>query len=64
MIKTIKIFGDKYILRKTFDILDYIGGVYGLDILDSNRNLLFHLDGENEDSVKSEIKWIIYRNTL
>lgn len=58
----IKIFGDKYILQKTFDILDYIGGVYGFDVLDNIQNFLFHIDGENEKLVEPEIKWRVYRS--
>ena len=61
---TIKIFGDEYILQKTFNILDYVGGVYGFDILDNVKNFLFHIDSGNEGLVESEIKWRIYRQLL
>ena len=63
-IQTVKIFGDKFILQKTFDVLDYIGGVYGFDVLEGGKNFLFHFDGESENSVTSEIKWRIYRKLL
>lgn len=63
-INTIKIFGDEYSLRKTFDVLDYAGGVYGFDVLDNDKNFLFHIDGENEKLVESEIRWRIYRSIL
>lgn len=63
-ISTIKVFGDEYILRKTFDILDYFGGVYGFDVLDNAKKFLFHIDGEDKKSVESEIKWKIYRSIL
>lgn len=61
---TIKIFGDKYILQKTFDVLDYVGGIYGFDVLDNAKRFLFHIDDENEKLVESEIKWRIYRSIL
>lgn len=64
VMNTIKIFDDQYILRKTFDILDYAGGVYGFDILDKSRVFLFHIDGENEKLVESEIGWRIYHSIL
>jgi len=58
---TIKIFGTEYAVRKTFDILDYIGGVYGFDVLDNSNSFLFHINGEYEALVESEIRWRIYR---
>ncbi len=61
---SIKIFSDGYILQKTFDALDYLGGIYGFDIFDNKKNFLFHIDGENEKLVESEIKWRIYRCIL
>lgn len=61
MIQIVKIFGDNFILQKTFDVLGYLGGVYGFDILDANKNFLFHFDGEDENAVVSEIKWKVYR---
>lgn len=64
MTQTIKVFGDKYILQKTFDILDYAGGVYGFDVLDGSKNFLFHFDDESGNSVISEIKWKVYRKLL
>lgn len=64
MIGIIKIFGDKFILRRTFDIIDYAGDIYGFDVLDSNKNFLFYVDGENKNLVISEIKWRVYRKLL
>lgn len=61
---TIEIFDDEYILRKTFDIFDYVGGVYGFDVLDDTKNFLFHIDGEDKELMDSEIKWRIYRSVL
>lgn len=61
---TIKIFGDKYSLRKTFDVLDYLGGVYGFDISNEDKKFLFHIDGEDKNLAASEIRWRIYRSIL
>jgi len=60
-IRIVKIFGDKFMLQKTFDVLDYFGGVYGFDVFNMNKNFLFHLDGEDKNAVVSEIKWRVYR---
>ncbi|HLD62094.1 MAG: hypothetical protein A3K06_00665 [Candidatus Doudnabacteria bacterium RIFCSPHIGHO2_01_52_17] len=57
----VKIFGDNFILQKTFDVLSYFGGVSGFDVLDTNKNFLFHIAGEDENLVASEIKWKVYR---
>ena len=62
--QTVKIFDDKFSLQKTFDILNYIGGIYGFDVLDGSKNFLFHFDGESENLVISEIKWRVYRRLL
>lgn len=62
--QAVKIFGDKFILQKTFDFLDYMDGIYGFDVLDGDRIFLFHFDGESRNSVISEIKWRIYRKLL
>lgn len=61
-LKTIKIFGDKYLLRKTFDCIDYCGDVCGFEVMDEDKNFLFHLDGKYEKDVILEIKWKIYRD--
>lgn len=60
----IKIFGDKFFVRKTFDVIDYTGGIYGFDVLNDGGDFLFHIDGENKKSAVSEIKWKIYRSIL
>ncbi|MBL7131316.1 MAG: hypothetical protein ISS45_07955 [Candidatus Omnitrophica bacterium] len=62
--KAIKVFGDKYLIRETFDILDYQGSVYGFDIFDENKRFLFHCGDEDEKKVIPEIKWKIYRSFL
>jgi len=62
--QTIKVFGDEYILRKTFDIVDYKRGISGFDVNDNNMNFLFHFDGEDNKLIVSEIRWRIYRSVL
>ena len=52
-LKTIKIFGDKYLLRKTFDIIDDCGGVDGFDVMDEDKKFLFHYDADNINAVIS-----------
>lgn len=59
--QTIEILSDKYSLRRTFDILDDQGGVEGFDVLNEDKEFLFHYDTKNEEDVVSEIKWRIYR---
>jgi len=63
-IKKIEIFGDKYIVRKTFDVVDCVGGIDGFDVLDVHKVFLFHIDGNNEELVKSEINWKTYNNIV
>lgn len=60
-LKSIKIFGDKYFFKRTFDILHYCA-LEGFDVFDENKKLLFHYDANNRDNMVSEIKWKIYRN--
>lgn len=62
--QTIRIFGGKYFLRLTFDVLDYVGGVYGFDVSDDDGVFLFHVDTEDKDLVKSEIAWRVYRSII
>ena len=60
----IELFGDAYLLRKTFDILDIGIGVYGYDVLDDNGDFLMHYDIEDENAVISEIKHDIYNTEI
>lgn len=60
-LEKIKILGDSYFLRKTFDIIDDRGDVYGYEVFDINKRFVMHYDTENKDDVVSEIKWKIYR---
>ena len=61
---TIEISGDKYVLQKTFDVLDCTSDICGFDVLGGDRKFLFHFDEQGENSVISEIKWKIYRRLL
>lgn len=63
-LEEIEFFGDKYILRRTFDILDYQGGIYGFDVMDIRGNPLFHIDSEDVKDVIAEIKWRIYHSFI
>lgn len=60
--KRVRVFGDKYLVRKTFDVVDYQGGVCGFDIFDENRQFFFHCDGDYEKEAISEIKWRVYKS--
>lgn len=60
-VEQIKIFGDTYLLRKTFDIIDDRGSIYGYDVFDANNCFLRHYDTEDKKYVVSEIMWDIYR---
>ena len=64
MTREIKIYGEIYSLRDTFDIVDYRNGIYGFDVFDDSGKFLFHCDTDNVSDVISEIKWVIYRNFL
>ncbi|MDI6732784.1 MAG: hypothetical protein QME51_01135 [Planctomycetota bacterium] len=57
----IELFGDTYLLRKTFDIIDTGISVYGYDVLDNNGDFLKHYDIEDKNAVISSIKYDIYR---
>lgn len=61
-LEEIELFGDKYILRKTFDILDYQVGIYGFEVMNPRGKNLFHIDSENIEDAIAEIKWRIYHN--
>lgn len=61
-LKQIKISGDKYFLRKTFDIIDYQGDIGGFEVMDEDKNFLFQYDGDNRDDVILEIKFRIYHD--
>lgn len=60
----IELFGDTYLLRKTFDIIETDCSVYGYDVLDNNGDFLKHYDIEDENAVISAIKCDSYRCSL
>ena len=62
MQKTIKIFGDKYNIRKTYDIDDFGIGRYGFDVYNENNELLCHFIGDKINTLKRYIKIIFYKN--
>ena len=64
IMKAIEVFGDRYLIRETFDIVDYRGGICGFAIFDENEDFLFHYDGGDEKEVIAEIKWKIYRRFI
>lgn len=55
------ILGDEYLLRPTFDIVDYVGGVHGFDVFDEDGSFVAHYDVDNESEVESQIKWGFYK---
>lgn len=57
----LEIGGDRYLLRPTFDIVDYIGGIHGLDVYDEDENFVAHYDVDDETEVESLIKWDFYK---
>lgn len=61
MIKTIKIFGDKYKIRKTYDIDNRGIGRYGFDVYDENNNFLCHFIIDEISSLKRYIKMNFYK---
>lgn len=61
MMKTIKIFGDKYKIRKTYDVDDFGIGRYGFDVYDEKNNFLCHFFGYNINKLKQYIKINFYK---
>jgi hypothetical protein len=60
----VEILGDRFTLRPTFDIVDYVGGVYGFDVYDEDRNFIAHYDIDDKTEVESQIKRDFYRSTI
>ncbi len=59
--KTIKIFGDKYGIRRTFDAIDYVGEITGHEVCDGNGKFLLQYDCENLSDLIDFLKWRIYK---
>jgi len=63
--KIIKIYGDKYKIRKTFDIDDFLGlGIYGYDVCDEKRKHLFYYQTENKKDLLRYLKYKIYKEFI
>ncbi len=60
-LKSVEIFGDRLLLRPTFDIIDYVGGVGGFDIYDEDKNFITHYDVDNQAEVELQIQRDCYR---
>lgn len=63
-LEEMELFGDKYILRRTFDILDYQVGSYGFEVMDTRGKNLFCIYSEDIKDVITEIKWRIYHSFI
>ena len=62
MVKIIKIFGDEYRIRETYDIDDSGIGRYGFEIYNKNDDFLCHFVGDNINKLRQYIKINFYRN--
>lgn len=62
-VEEIKILGDTYLLRKTFDAIT-CNSIYGYDVFNGNKRFLKHYDIENKNDVIWEIHKDIYRILL
>ncbi len=61
MMRTIKIFGDKYKIRKTFDIIDYFGDISGYEVCDEDGKFLLQYDCERLSDLIKFLKWKFYK---
>ena len=59
--KTIKVLGDIYKIRKTYDIDDYGIGIYGYEVIDEEDKFLMYVPIEKLFELKSYIKFKIYK---
>jgi len=62
MIKTIKIFGDKYRIRKTYDIDDFGIGSYGFEVYNEENYFLCNFVGDRINKLRQHIKMNFYKN--
>lgn len=60
--RTIKIFGDKYKIRRTFDVIDYFGEVNGYEVCDDKGRFLLQYDCENLSNLIKYLKWRFYKS--
>lgn len=61
MIKIIKIFGDEYRIRNTYDIDDFGIGRCGFDVYSKNNDFLCYFVGDKINELKRYLKMIIYK---
>ena len=61
MFKIIKIFGDKFRIRKTYDINDSGIGLYGFEVYDESENFLCHFIGDKISELRRYIKIYFYK---
>lgn len=61
MIKVIKIFGDKYKIKNTYDIDDFGIGRYGFDVYSENNDFLCHFAGDKISKLRQYIKMSFYK---
>jgi len=62
MINIIKIFGEKYKIKNTYDIDDFGIGRYGFDVYNENNDFLCHFVGDKINKVRQYIKMNFYKN--
>lgn len=58
---SIEVMGERFSLRPTFDIIDYIGSVRGFDVYDANENYLVHYDIDDIEKVAAQISWDYFK---
>lgn len=61
MIKIIKIFGDEYRIRNTYDIDNFGIGRYGFDVYSKNNDFLCYFVGDKIKKLRQYIKMSFYR---
>jgi len=60
--KFIKLYGDVYKIRKTFDIDDFLGiCIYGYEIYDEDGNYLLYYQTSDEHDLIKHLRYKIYR---
>lgn len=60
--KTIKLYGDRYKIRRTFDIDGFLGlGIYGYEVSDEQGNYLFYYQGCDKKDLIKYLKSKIYK---
>ncbi len=62
MVKIIKIFGDKYGIRKTYDVDGFVIGRYEFDVHNENEDLLCQFVGNKINELRQYVKINFYKN--